>query len=57
MIPGRGTVLGRAVTECKPTQVNDVAADPEYTLREARGLGGFVLSLASRSCGRVRRLA
>ena len=41
MIPGRGTVLGRAVTECKPTQVNDVAADPEYTLREGQRLGGF----------------
>jgi len=41
MIPGRGTVLGRAVTECKPIQVNDVAADPEYTLREGQRLGGF----------------
>jgi len=41
MIPGRGTVLGRAVTECKPTQVNDVAADSEYTLREGQRLGGF----------------
>ena len=40
MIPGRGTVLGRAVTECKPIQVNDVAADPEYTLREGQRLGG-----------------
>ena len=39
MIPGRGTVLGRAVTEC--IQVNDVAADPEYTLREGQRLGGF----------------
>ena len=41
IIPGRGTVLGRAVTECKPIQVNDVEADPEYTLREGQRLGGF----------------
>jgi len=41
IIPGRGTVLGRAVTECKPVQVNDVEADPEYTLREGQRLGGF----------------
>jgi GAF domain-containing protein len=42
-IPGRGTVLGRAVTECKPIQVNDVEADPEYTLREGQRLGGGCL--------------
>jgi GAF domain-containing protein len=41
IIPGRGTVLGRAVTECKPVQVNDVETDPEYTLREGQRLGGF----------------
>ena len=41
IIPGRGTVLGRAVTECKPVQVDDVEADPEYTLREGQRLGGF----------------
>jgi GAF domain-containing protein len=41
IIPGRGTILGRAVTECKPVQVNDVEADPEYTLREGQKLGGF----------------
>jgi two-component system, NtrC family, sensor kinase len=41
IIPGRGTVLGRAVTECKPVQVNDVEADPEYALREGQRLGGF----------------
>jgi signal transduction histidine kinase len=41
IIPGRGTVLGRAVTESKPIQVNDVEADPEYTLREGQRLGGF----------------
>jgi two-component system NtrC family sensor kinase len=41
IIPGRGTVLGRAVAECKPIQVNDVEVDPEYTLREGQRLGGF----------------
>ena len=41
IIAGRGTVLGRAVTECKPVQVNDVEADPEYALREGQRLGGF----------------
>ena len=41
IIPGRGTVLGRAVTECKPVQVNDVEADLEYTLREGQRLGEF----------------
>jgi two-component system, NtrC family, sensor kinase len=41
LVPGRGTVLGRAITELKPIQVNDVTADPEYTLTEGRKLGGF----------------
>ena len=41
IIPGRGTVLGRAVTERKPVLINDVEADPEYTLREGQRLGGF----------------
>src|SRR5437660_1459326 len=41
LVAGRGTVLGRAVTECKPTQVTDVEADPEYTLKEGQKLAGF----------------
>ena len=41
LVPGRGTVLGRAVTELKPMQVSDVEVDPEYTLTEARKIGGF----------------
>jgi signal transduction histidine kinase len=41
IVPGRGTVLGRAVTEGKPVQVADVTADPEYTLTEGQRLGGF----------------
>ena len=41
IVPGRGTVLGRAVTEGRPVQVYDVTADPEYTLTEGQRLGGF----------------
>jgi two-component system, NtrC family, sensor kinase len=41
IVPGRGTVLGRAVTGGKPIQVHDVTADAEYTLTEAQRLGGF----------------
>jgi GAF domain-containing protein len=41
LVPGRGTVLGRAITELKPIQIDDVTADPEYTLIEARKIGGF----------------
>ena len=40
-MPGRGTVLGRAVTEGRPVQVRDVTGDPEYTLTEGQRLGGF----------------
>src|SRR5262249_24541168 len=39
--PGRGTVLGRTVLERKAVQVPDVLADPEYTMTEARRIGGF----------------
>jgi GAF domain-containing protein len=41
LVAGRGTVLGRAVTERKPIQVTDVEADPEYTLKEGQKLAGF----------------
>ncbi|HEY6860968.1 MAG TPA: GAF domain-containing protein [Pseudolabrys sp.] len=41
IVPGRGTVLGRAVTEGKPVQVADVTADPDYTLTVGQRLGGF----------------
>jgi PAS domain S-box-containing protein len=38
---GRGTVVGRAVLECKPVQVSDVLADPDYTLRDVQEKEGF----------------
>src|SRR5262249_39184497 len=41
IVPGRGTVLGRAVLARKAVQVLDVAADREYTMTEARRIGGF----------------
>jgi len=39
--PGRGTIAGRTVLECKPVHVDDVLADPEYTMVNAQKLGGF----------------
>jgi GAF domain-containing protein len=39
--PGRGTVLGRALSERKVVQIPDVQADPEWTLIEAQRLGNF----------------
>jgi len=40
IIPGRSTVTGRAVLERRPVQVLDVAADPEYGLRESTTMAG-----------------
>ena len=31
---GRGTVTGRTILECKPVQIPDVLADPEFTFTE-----------------------
>ena len=39
--PGRGTIAGRTVIECKPVHVTDIRADPDYTMQEAQRLGGF----------------
>jgi GAF domain-containing protein len=36
----RGSVTGRAVMERRPVQILDVAADPEYTLRQTTELAG-----------------
>ncbi|MBB4372378.1 GAF domain-containing protein [Bradyrhizobium sp. cir1] len=38
--PGQSTVTGRAVLERRPVQVLDVAADPEYGLRESVTMAG-----------------
>jgi GAF domain-containing protein len=38
--PNRGTMTGRAVIERRAVQTPDVAADPEYTMRESTTLAG-----------------
>jgi len=37
---GRGTTVGRALLECRPVQIPDVEADPEYDFPEAQKLQG-----------------
>jgi GAF domain-containing protein len=39
--PGRGSVVGRALLESRPIQINDVLADPEYTETESQKLAHF----------------
>jgi two-component system, NtrC family, sensor kinase len=41
MLPGRGSVVGRALMEAKTVQVPDVLADPEYTYQESAKKAGF----------------
>ena len=41
IVPGRGTLTGRAALEGKTVHVPDVLADPEYTLTGARSVGGY----------------
>jgi GAF domain-containing protein len=43
---GRGTTVGRALLECRPVQIPDVQADPEYDFPEAQRLTGFRTVLA-----------
>jgi signal transduction histidine kinase len=38
---GRGSVTGRVLLECKPVQIPDVLADPEYSNLEPQRLGGY----------------
>jgi signal transduction histidine kinase len=38
---GRGSVHGRVLLECKPVQVVDVLADPEYAMHELQKRGGY----------------
>jgi GAF domain-containing protein len=40
-LPGRGSVIGRAVLENRPVQIADVLADPEYTQTEPQKLAQF----------------
>jgi two-component system, NtrC family, sensor kinase len=39
--PGRGSVFGRTILECKPVHVADVTIDAEYTMTEMQKKGGF----------------
>ena len=39
--PGRGSVVGRVLLECKPVQVADVLCDPEYGYLEVAKKGGY----------------
>jgi GAF domain-containing protein len=41
----RGTASGRAALECRPVQIPDVLADPEYTLLEGQRIGGWRTAL------------
>jgi signal transduction histidine kinase len=41
IVPGRWSIAGRALLECKPVHVADIGSDPEYTMIEAQRLGGF----------------
>jgi signal transduction histidine kinase len=38
---GRGSMSGRVLLECKPVQVVDVLADPEYVMHELQKRGGY----------------
>src|SRR5262245_30466000 len=40
IVPGRGTVLGRAVIDRRAIHVHDVEVDPEYTFTEGTRIGG-----------------
>src|SRR5215475_4886521 len=43
---GRGTTVGRALLECRPVQIVDVQADPEYAFAEAQKMFAFRTVLA-----------
>jgi two-component system, NtrC family, sensor kinase len=40
-VPGRGTVTGRVLLEGKHVQIDDVLADPEYSLVEQQSVGKY----------------
>jgi GAF domain-containing protein len=37
----RGTVIGRTLLEGRPVHIADCLADPEYTFKDAQGIGGY----------------
>jgi two-component system NtrC family sensor kinase len=41
IVPGRGSVLGRAMLDGRTVHVADVQADPEYALMEQRSIGKY----------------
>jgi len=41
MDQGRGSLFGRILLECKPVQIVDVLADPEYAMHELQKRAGF----------------
>jgi signal transduction histidine kinase len=41
LLPGRGSVVGRALLESRPIQISDVLTDPEYTETESQKLAHF----------------
>jgi signal transduction histidine kinase len=43
---GRGTTVGRALLECRPVQIVDINADPEYAFDEAQKMFAFRTVLA-----------
>jgi len=41
LAPGRGSCVGRTALECRPVQIPDVLADPEYEFPDVAKLGRF----------------
>ena len=39
--PGRGSLMGRALVECKAVHIADVLADPDYAMTEVQKVGGY----------------
>jgi signal transduction histidine kinase len=39
--PGRGTLMGRVLLECKAVQITDVLADPDYGMTEVQKVIGY----------------